>query len=311
MFFNLKSIVLYGLLAVATASPILNIPDPEGTTTVQLEARTKKKGVSQSFKLLNGGIISKDKIARALSEVRTYRAKPENEWPPGLKPFGNSKATNGLASRVFADKPMGDDSNLLEYPVPLPGERAPGSLRLVTTAGATPNFVGMMQHPPSSRTAFKKLSPAPEEECQAESSTGTKHTTRDLWEFVKRKVTGKKAKPAGKACPLKPKCTAAMKKAGKCKTTTPAKCTAAMKKAGKCKGKTSTKKPAHKKPAHKKPAHKKPAHKKPAHKKPAHKKPAHKKPAHKKPAHKRPTHKRPTRPSRKGGRRGGRRGGRH
>jgi len=45
MFFNFKSIVLYGLLSVATASPMFNLM--EDATESQLEARvTKKKGVS-------------------------------------------------------------------------------------------------------------------------------------------------------------------------------------------------------------------------------------------------------------------------
>ncbi|OAG12882.1 uncharacterized protein CC84DRAFT_1212371 [Paraphaeosphaeria sporulosa] len=273
MFFNFRAIVLYGLLTVATAIPILNITE-DGTPS-QLEARmTKKKGVLQDFVARDGKIITKEQIAAALRNLRSHKAAKTKEggYP---EDFSNLMALNGPERPVFADRPTGKGANLLEYPIDIPSEKWPGSARVIATAGATPNFVGVAQHPLGLQRQFRRLKEA-KDDCEAESSK-PKNAARDLWELVRRKVTGKKAKPAkGKACLLKPKA----------KPKTPAKTHT----------KTPTKKPT-KKPA-KKPAKK--HTKKPA------KKHA-KKPARK--HNKRPA-KRPTRASRKGGRRGGRKGGR-
>lgn len=118
MLFNLKSIVIYGLLVVVTASPLASIPGRDDVATVKIEARTKKKGVPQSFKLLDGGTVSRETIAKALGEVRSARPLPETQWPVGMKHFQNTKAAIGerkKSGKVFPDKPMGADSGLLEY----------------------------------------------------------------------------------------------------------------------------------------------------------------------------------------------------
>ena len=311
LFSNLKSLVLYGLLAVATATPLLTAPHDNHPSTHLSARMTKKKGASHSYMTLDKHVIPQEEVAKALGEVRRRIAtgQKKGKYPA---PFSNKATNHGHARKVFANKDMGKDANLLEWPMPRkssrsppsyigatclilelePGEGFPGSVRLVVTAGATPNVVGLMQHPPSSDSGFEVLEVAKTKSdtsasCKTtgeESSTaGAKkgNAARSLWELVRRKVKGKAGGQQGAACALKPK--------GK---------TPGAEKGGMRGGKTKGTGAGRKKKGSGKKVHRK-AHKKTAGKK---------RPGRKRPA-KRPARKH-ARPARKGGRRGGRRGGR-
>lgn len=119
MLFNLKSIVLYGLLSVAAATPIFDIN--EGVSTGHLEARmAKKKTPSQDYKSLSGQVIPASAIAAALSQARkhvtdgTTTGRDGNGYP---KHFGNRAANTGVATTLFPEKGTGANSGLMEYPL--------------------------------------------------------------------------------------------------------------------------------------------------------------------------------------------------
>lgn len=116
MLFNLKSIVLYGLLSVAAATPIFDATGSESTG--RLEARmAKKKTPTQDFKALDGSVIPVAKIVKALGEARMHIAAGTTAPGRYPKPFGNKMSNTGLAAPVFAEKATGADSGLLEYPI--------------------------------------------------------------------------------------------------------------------------------------------------------------------------------------------------
>lgn len=78
---------------------------------------TKKKGVSHSYKSLQGHVISQEAISKALGEVRRHRAADTKvgKYP---EKFANQAKNNGLHSEVFAGRGTGPGAKLLEWPMP-------------------------------------------------------------------------------------------------------------------------------------------------------------------------------------------------
>ncbi|KAL4983815.1 Ribonuclease/ribotoxin [Aspergillus falconensis] len=126
MFFDLKSIVLYGLMALAHASPL-----PE----------LSKRAKLSDFQCPDGTTLSEHDIREALHECRRLDDGSIGKYPAY---FGN-KSNN---QKVFANIPDGTD--LREFPIVVGGVYSggePGAYRVVTDyKDNRGDFRGVMQH---------------------------------------------------------------------------------------------------------------------------------------------------------------------
>ncbi|KAI2785642.1 hypothetical protein POX_h09400 [Penicillium oxalicum] len=127
MFFNTKSIVLFGLMALTSASPV---------------AEFSKRAKLGDFKCPDGTTISESDIRTAYHECRRVDDRTYGRYPAY---FGN-QAGNG---KVFSNIPDGTD--LREFPIVIGGGPytggEPGAYRVVTDyKDNRGDFRGVMQH---------------------------------------------------------------------------------------------------------------------------------------------------------------------
>ncbi|KAJ9375068.1 hypothetical protein DTO282E5_52 [Paecilomyces variotii] len=135
MFFDMKSVFLYGLVAVAYASPI-----PASSTAEN--ALTKRAAKLSDYLCPDGSTIAKDDIKTALQECRAHDDRTVARSYP--KPFGNKSG----GGKVFSNIPDGTD--LREFPI-ISGAAytggPPGAYRVVTDyKNNRGDFRGVMQH---------------------------------------------------------------------------------------------------------------------------------------------------------------------
>ncbi|KAF9893072.1 hypothetical protein FE257_012483 [Aspergillus nanangensis] len=126
MFFDIKSIVVYGLMALAHASPLLEL---------------SKRAKYGAFQCPDGNILSEDDVRAATNQCQKFDDGKLGKYPA---PFGNKSG----GQKVFSNIPDGTD--LREFPL-LVGdvfnEGPPGAYRVVTDYKDTYGvFRGVMQH---------------------------------------------------------------------------------------------------------------------------------------------------------------------
>lgn len=103
MFFDMKSVALYGLMAVAYASPV---------PFSSLENKLAKRVKFNDFSCPDGTTIAEHDIRQAFHECRRHDDKTIGKYP---FPFGNKKSVNGQTVRVLTNVPEG--TALREFPI--------------------------------------------------------------------------------------------------------------------------------------------------------------------------------------------------
>ncbi|KAJ5971424.1 Guanine-specific ribonuclease N1/T1 [Penicillium vulpinum] len=123
MLFDLKSIVLYGLVALAHASPL-----PE----------LSKRAKLSDFHCPDGTTLSEHDICEALHECQTHDDGKVGKYPAH---FGNKSNYQ----KVFNNIP--DSTDLREFPIIVVSAGVPGAYRVVTDyKDNRGDFRGVMQH---------------------------------------------------------------------------------------------------------------------------------------------------------------------
>ncbi|KAJ5475729.1 hypothetical protein N7539_008016 [Penicillium diatomitis] len=126
MFFSTKSIVLYGLIALTSASPV---------------AEFSKRAKLGDFLCPDGTLIEEKDVREAYHECRRVDDRTYGSYP---KYFGNQAGTG----KVFSNIPDGTD--LREFPIVIGGTYnggQPGAYRVVTDyKDNRGDFRGVMQH---------------------------------------------------------------------------------------------------------------------------------------------------------------------
>ncbi|PGG96498.1 hypothetical protein AJ79_09558 [Helicocarpus griseus UAMH5409] len=159
MWFDMKSIVLYGLLSIAYAAPA---PSP----SPQLHQLSKRAKLG-SFKCPDGNVIDEEDVRRAFNECKKHDDSKVGKYP---FPFGNKRSQNGKTVAVLAGIPA--TTKLREFPIVEGGTYGkgmpPGKYRVVTDyANGIGNFRGVIQHTGATiaggYAACKRVEPEPQQ----------------------------------------------------------------------------------------------------------------------------------------------------
>lgn len=104
MFFDFKSIALYGLMAVSYASPVPFSSSAENALT--------KRIPYNAYTCPDGTTFTRDEVYNAVYKCQSNNDKKVSGYP---KKFGNQKSENGQTVKVLTNVPDGTD--LREFPL--------------------------------------------------------------------------------------------------------------------------------------------------------------------------------------------------